>query len=92
MRLFLRARAEINFVIRAATTLENNRWRRKAGQLVKILSRFNQGISSSLQAFMPSLMPFDANVRHLASHESVGGRLDDKGVIKPFVFTSKQGH
>ena len=37
--------------------------RRKARQHVKILSRFNEGIPSSLH--MPCLMPFDAKLRHV---------------------------
>ena len=48
--------------------------RLKAGQHVKILSRFNRDISNKSQTIMPYLMPFGAKLRPLASRESVGGR------------------
>ena len=48
--------------------------RRKAGQHVKILSRFNQDIPNKSQAIIPYLMPFGTKLRPLASRESVGGR------------------
>ena len=48
--------------------------KRKAKQLVKILSGFDQTKCSSLQVIMPCLMLFDAKLRRLTLREPVGGR------------------